>query len=268
MHDASYIITYREANDPARRANLLAVLGWLAPLAPAETIIVEQDDAPTLGDLPPAPGRRVAFAYNPGAFNKGWGFNIGARLARQPILIFADADLIAPALPRAVARCRDAAPVVRGFSTVADLDPAASDRLRRAPSAPVDPAFAAGAADRRAQGEYPPVCGGLVVFDGDYLRLLGGWDERFLGWGGEDDAMSVKVARAGIAAEIMPDAPAFHLHHRRAQDAQDAAATYRTNLALLDQLRTLPEVELKRLCEVSWQLAGNRDMHRPARTVT
>jgi hypothetical protein len=38
---------------------------------------------------------------------------------------------------------------------------------------------------------------------------------------------------------------------------------YRNNLALLKQLRAMPDDALRRMCEVTAQLAGNPDMHRP-----
>jgi hypothetical protein len=58
---------------------LEAVLAWLKLQALAEVVLVEQDIAPTLGDLPAFPGLRSLFAYNPGPFNKSWGFNVGVR---------------------------------------------------------------------------------------------------------------------------------------------------------------------------------------------
>src|SRR5271155_1993577 len=78
----AYIITYRAADDPARRANLDAVLAWLKLQPPAEVIVVEQGVAPTLGDLAPFPGLRSLFAYNPGPFNKSWRFNVGVRASK------------------------------------------------------------------------------------------------------------------------------------------------------------------------------------------
>ena len=79
MQATSYIITYRATDDPTRRANLEAVLAWLRLQTLAEVIVVEQDAAPTLGDLGAFPGLRSLFAYNPGPFNKSWGFNVGVR---------------------------------------------------------------------------------------------------------------------------------------------------------------------------------------------
>jgi GT2 family glycosyltransferase len=162
----------------------------------------------------------------------------------------------------AVAKSSDA-PVIRAFSSVIDLDYEQSVVYRRDVKSALNNPPTAGHANRQTRGEHPPLCGGLVIVQRDYLQLLGGWDERFLGWGGEDDAMSLKVARAGIQVHVMQNAPAYHLHHRRAEETATFVAEYQANQAVLAHLTSLSEPALKRFCEVTWQLAGNQNMHRP-----
>jgi N-terminal domain of galactosyltransferase len=152
---------------------------------------------------------------------------------------------------------------VRAFSKAVDLDEAESDMLRADLSCLGDPSFAAAAPERTQSAEIPPLCGGLVQIQRPFLALLGGWDERFLGWGGEDNAMDVKVQRAGLRGVILNESPGFHLAHRRAGGAIAEDPYYRNNLALLRQLREMPDEDLRRMCEVTQQLAGNPDMHRP-----
>src|SRR5271155_687485 len=53
------------------------------------------------------------------------------------------------------------------------------------------------------------------------------------------------------------------LAHRRVGATIAADPHYRNNLALLKQLRAMPDDALRRMCEVTAQLAGNPDMHRP-----
>ena len=106
-----------------------------------------------------------------------------------------------------------------------------------------------------------------MIFHRNVLMLLGGWDERFLGWGGEDDAMDIKVRRAGLPSGIRDAADGMHLFHHRSRPMAGNTPYYRDNLALLKQLETLPDASLKRLSEVSWFLAGNPDMHRPMDTL-
>ncbi len=263
MQATSIILTYRSCGDPARRTNLQAVLAWFAGQHPREIILVEQDIAPTTGDLPPVPGLRVLFAYNPGPFNKGWGLNVGVRAARGSLLVFGDADLLCPGLPAAIDLARAGAPVVRPFGSVLDLPPDASARLRQDLTRLGDPALARAGVPRTAQGEHPPLCGGCVLFHPDIFILLGGWDERFLGWGGDDDAMGIKVQRAALPARVLETETAFHLEHGRARPGGGPAPLYQSNLALLSDLQALSDEALKRHCEITWQIAGHQDMHRP-----
>jgi len=263
LQATSYIITYRATDDPARRANLEAALAWLKLQNLAEVIVVEQDVAPALGDLASFAGLRNLFAYNPGPFNKSWGFNLGVRASKGSVLAFGDADLLCRGLQAAVAAARSGAPVVRAFSEAIDLDEADSDMLRADLSCLGDPSFGAAAPDRAQSGEIAPLCGGLVLFQRQFLVRIGCWDERFLGWGGEDDAMDIKVRRSGARGIILKGSPAFHLAHRRAVANIAADPHYRNNLALLQQLRAMPDQALRRMCEVTAQLAGNPNMHRP-----
>jgi N-terminal domain of galactosyltransferase len=262
LQATSYIITYRATDDPARRANLDAVLAWLKLQTLADVIVVEQDVAPTLGDLVSFPGLRSLFAYNPGPFNKSWGFNVGVRAGKGSVLAFGDDDVLCRGLPAAVAAARSGAPVVRAFSKAVDLDEDDSDVLRSDLSCLGDPSFGAAAPHRGESGEIAPLCGGVVVFQRQFLARLGGWDERFLGWGGEDEAMDIKVERSGARGAMVKGSPGFHLAHRRASGAIAANAHCRNNLALLQQLRAMPDDALRRMCEVTAQLAGNLDMHR------
>lgn len=110
MHATSYIITYRATDDPARRANLEAVLAWLRLQPLAQVIVVEQDVAPTLGDLASFPNLLSLFAYNPGPFNKSWGFNVGVRASRGSLLAFGDADVLCRGLCRRRSLRRGPAP--------------------------------------------------------------------------------------------------------------------------------------------------------------
>jgi hypothetical protein len=166
-------------------------------------------------------------------------------------------------LPAAVAAARSGAPVVRAFSKAIDLDEGDSDILRSDLSCLGDPSFGAAAPDRAESGEIVPLCGGLVLFQRQILARLGGWDERFLGWGAEDDAMDIKVQRSGLRGVILKGSPGFHLAHRRAGATIAADPHYHNNLALLQQLRAMPDESLRRMCEVTAQLAGNPNMHRP-----
>jgi N-terminal domain of galactosyltransferase len=265
----SCILTYRESGDPARRANLLAVLQWLAQWPQFEVILTEQDVAPTLDLLPLKTPIQSLFCYNPGGFNKGWGYNVGTRLSTGNILVFVDADTICLNLDAAIAHCLNGTSVVRPFSKMIDLTAEQSALAQQDWRNLQAPEFLMpNAPERSALGEYENLCSGIVLFQRDAFNYLGGWDERFIGWGGEDDAMSIKAQRAQMPTMIMPTRASYHLHHQRANTPEHLASPeYQTNLTLLKILAAMPADNLKRLCEVGQQLAGYHDMHRP-RAVT
>ena len=74
--------------------------------------------------------------------------------------------------------------------------------------------------------------------------------------------MDIKVERAGLRGVVLKESPGFHLAHRRARRIGEDPG-HRNNLALLRQLRAMPDEALRRMCEVTLQLAGNPEMHRP-----
>jgi hypothetical protein len=264
MKLASYIITWRESGDPDRRANLLAVLAWLARAPELEVIVVEQDTIPRLDGLAPDAGCTRLFAYNPGPFNKGWGFNLGYRHASTSILAFGDADVIVDGvLGECIAHCAQRFDTVKPYRRLVDLTPEETAAVR-AGDFGLEPRRADTAApNRETQGEFVVFCGGLFFIRATAFRHVGGWDERFVGWGGEDDAMTYKVERARLSAIELDHRPALHLWHRRTQAAAAAEPDYAANCALLAEYRGYSDEQLRRLGDVQMQLAGRREKYRP-----
>jgi hypothetical protein len=127
----SAIVTYRGADGSERRANLDAVLSWLAATPDVEAIVVEQDVFPRLEAPLPHPAARVVFAYNAGPFNKAWGLNVGARHASGGVLLLGDGDVIVPGgLAQAAAICASSMQMVKPYRTLVDLTQEESARVR------------------------------------------------------------------------------------------------------------------------------------------
>ena len=204
------------------------------------------------------------FAYHAGPFAKAWALNVGARLSEGGVLLFGDADVIVPGgLER---RPRSARAASRSSSPTASSSTSRPTRprscasgarapVRRDPSAP---------RNRDAVGERLVLCGGWFAIRRDAFAALGGFDERFVGWGGEDDAMTIKVERTRLATCELDPGPAWHLWHPREDGDEGRPRELRANLALLDDYRHYDDDALARLFEVQRQTCGRRDKYRPA----
>jgi len=260
----SAIVTYRGADGSDRRANLDAVLAWLAATPDVEAIVVEQDSFPRLVAPLPHPSARVVFAYNAGPFNKAWGLNVGARHASGGVFLLGDADVIVPGgLAQAAAICASSMQVVKPYRTLVDLTPDETAHVRRGHAGErldLDPGARR---DRDAIGERLVLCGGWFAMRRDAFAALGGFDERFVGWGGEDDAMTLKVELARLTTCELDPGPALHLWHARSHATTLGHADYASNVALLADYARYDETTLARLFEVGRQTFGHRDKYVP-----
>ncbi len=264
MHKASYIMTWRQGEDNARRDNLFAVLEWLSRYPMFAPIVVEQDSAPRLsGPLPHADVTHV-FAFNAGPFNKSWGLNVGFRASPLPWLAFADADVIAgDALPESLGYLAQGYAAVKPYRRLIDLEETESVRVRSGDFDWLPPRDDGIAPNRETIGEHIVFAGGAFLITRAAFAATGAWDERFLGWGGEDDAMSYKMERLRLSAVELDRRPALHLFHPRPASATVRQPHYAANCALLADYRQLEDVQLARFAEVQMQIAGFREKYRP-----
>lgn len=249
--EASYLITFRD-DDGARLPLLRAVTAWLAELPWLEVLVVEQGAAPTLDAEGPGANVRTLFAFNDGPFNKSWGLNVAARSASCDLLVTGDADMLMPgeALARALLVCRDHYDAVNPYSNLLDLTEAETKSVLRG-DVNVRDIQRDHSRDRLPQGEHICFCGGICVYRRDVYFALGGMDERFLGWGGEDDAMSANLERYTDRLAVQKDTPAYHLWHPRPPQRYHHPH-YRKNLVLANHYRFCDPEKLER------QRAGQR----------
>ena len=177
---------------------------------------IGDDDAPDLDAervvrvAPGAAGLRLAAARNAGARAAE---ALGARL-----LIFLDADCIPG--PELVGRYRDAAgqhpdAVLCGPVTYLPAEAALDAASLRAATAPhaARPAPAAGALQRAAPEEYPLFWSLSFATAPAVWRAVGGFDERYEGYGGEDTDFAFSLRRASIPMIWVGGADAYHQYH-------------------------------------------------------
>jgi cellulose synthase/poly-beta-1,6-N-acetylglucosamine synthase-like glycosyltransferase len=98
-----------------------------------QTILIEQDHAPWIVPEISALADRYQFAYNAGPYNRGWAFNIGARLVcgQAEYLLFLDADVLLQkdSLRRMMELLRSGFSAVRPYREAVFLDRESMARL-------------------------------------------------------------------------------------------------------------------------------------------
>lgn len=258
---ASYLITFRDDGD-GRLPLLGAVLNWLARLDALEVIVVEQDGESVAADLPRGPNTRFEFVFNDGPFNKAWGLNVAARNASCEILVTGDADMLMEdeALLRAVNACSERFDAVNPYTGLVDLTATETTALVRGDIGITD-IRRERVRDRLDEGELICFCGGICAYRREVYFALGGLDEEFVGWGGEDDAMSVNLGRYTDRLAVQQHTRAFHLWHPRSPDRYNHRH-YEANRSLAAAYRTMDDRTLAGRRERQQRFMGNPDRYR------
>jgi hypothetical protein len=88
--------------------------------------------------------------------------------------------------------------------------------------------------------------GCFAILKEAYVRL-GGFDEDIIGWGGEDDAFTYKIA--ALTRYIGVDSLAYHLYHNRGINGTPNHDHYNKNVEILNKVSGMNIEELKKYCE-------------------
>lgn len=79
---------------------------------------------------------------------------------------------------------------------------------------------------RKTRG--PKVVSGVIFIRFDSFKKINGFDERFVGWGGEDNAFKI-AASEFLGPLIRLDGPLFHFYHTRAEGRNIESEQYEAN---------------------------------------
>lgn len=193
-----------------------------------EVLAVEHSPAPTQRSRCPAGVRYLHVpADETGRFNKSLAMNSGARSTRAPWLLLHDADIIPPAgYAREIRRLADEGwEAARLLRFIFLLDEAQTEAYLAGPS-PLLPA--------RIHGVHQNFPGGSTAVSREAYWRIGGHDERFVGWGGEDLEFLDRLK----TTRIFPGGtlPSLHLWHPPAPQKRSE----HRNRETCDRLRSLP----------------------------
>ncbi|WP_066071263.1 glycosyltransferase family 2 protein [Neobacillus soli] len=149
--------------------------------------------------------------YNGSEFNKSKAVNRAAKMATKDIFVIADADIVYDPriILKAIELLKEAAWVVP-FTEIYDIPMEATKYLlRKQPKWPLRVGIEE---CNKANWIYEGFAGKLNVIPRANFEAVGGFDERFVGWGGEDDAFSHSVNTL-CGQFVNCDAKIFHLWH-------------------------------------------------------
>jgi hypothetical protein len=196
-------------------------------------VVVETDGSPRWQDVIRPLADVYLFAPNAGKFNKSWAVNAGVmHCRRRPKLIcildadiLCDKDFIRRNLERFGQFGRGAHLPYRDMAFLDPASTSATIRLRCSSRAP-DADFTQ---TRRFSLRRPP--GGCIWVRADVFQRVRGMDERYQGWGGEDDDFKYRVdleAPLDFYGDRM-----CHMYHRSAAQLVNGRVTNADSIAPL-----------------------------------
>lgn len=218
------IIPFRDPARGQRLRNLIACLRALADQDPVDALVrvtvVEADTADrSRADVTPLASRYL-HVHKDGRFNKSWTVNVGLRDAQQfpgthprQLVCVLDADILVERAFLSGNLARFCTLGHRAHLThrwMLSLDGAASRYAIRRRLVDLAASVEADSLHGLLLREVP---GGCLWAEAGLLHDIGGFDERFEGWGGEDDNVVNRLA--GRARVVRFDDQLLHLDHPR-----------------------------------------------------
>jgi hypothetical protein len=224
--EATIVIPFRAKDASCGRArNLAACLAGLSdqshPRSRYRIVVVESDDQPRWRDTFGGFTDGYVFARNSGRFNKSWAVNCGVVHGggRDGLVCILDADLLVDSgfIARSVSRFYDDTLQAHWpHRTVLFADERSSRRAIEARCLEHRPDVS----HRLLRGTclYRPP-GGCIWLRRSLFDRIAGMDERFEGWGGEDNDLGWRAELYGGLERF--DDQMLHLNHRRAVHQND-----------------------------------------------
>lgn len=226
----TFIIGYRHRVD--RLNNLRRVLDWINSFSGSEVILVEQDKHSKISHLNLK--CKHIFIKSDLPYNRSWSFNVGLKNSNTNIIVCSDSDLIMN--PNDFIMGLNALSnyeMVSPYHTVLDLKPEES-------MLPLEQIVLI---NRPGRGENDNqkinISGGISIFRKESLLKIGGWNEDFWSWGGEDDFQTMKVKNFLSFTELK--AKCYHLFHMRESPDMNH---YNRTLKILESASKLTKNEL------------------------
>lgn len=182
----------------------------------SECIVVDQSPEPLFRRLPAGiVYRHLAKDGVPSGWHKSWAYNVGARVATSPILVFQDGDVCPPteyAAELSHVIGKDGYGVASLQRLLFYLDALDTRELDRTGS------IRSGLTPTMAFQNWK---GGTIAIGREAFEAIGGFDEGFVDWGGEDDEFYDRCAAMGHCRSGF--LPFVHLWHPPQPDRKSSS---------------------------------------------
>jgi predicted glycosyltransferase involved in capsule biosynthesis len=243
----SFIISYKHNNE--RLHNLRRVLDWVNGFDKVEIILVEQDKCSKISHL--YLKCKHIFTKSELPFNKSWGYNVGLNHSNTNVIVFGDSDIIMkPNEFITGLQSLENFEMVSPYSSVVDLNPMEN----------ILPFEHILKIDRFSRGDFDNqkinLCGGITMFRKDSILKIGGWDQRFFGWGCEDDFQTIKVKTLLTWTELK--GKCFHFHHSKEPINEKL---YKRSFQILEETSKLSTSDLMMIINRSRNTMGIKNLY-------
>lgn len=184
-----------------------------------EVILVELSGDPLFADYASELGIMYINLPEDGIFHKSKALNIALRAAKGRLVAPYDIDLV-PDKGVIELLCSLALEspslLIAGYRLMSPLSEAAS-------ISEVAASQIYTATENQPSALYKHLVNGerfgvVPAFKSEVLRRINGWDETFIGWGGEDQDIIERYLAEGHTLALCPDLVYFHLDHERDSD--------------------------------------------------
>ncbi|HLP23353.1 MAG TPA: galactosyltransferase-related protein [Microbacteriaceae bacterium] len=246
-HVLTAVVPFRADSDGFRSRNAEIVVEWLRSAGVA-VVVAEEAAQPDASLTLPADVNRISIE-SAAAFCKARACNAGVLAARSPVVAIVDADTFVSSrvLLECARRVHEQDEVIRPFGSLIELDATQSARARDDGL----PTFGRANAHSDARGtEHIPATGGIFLIRRERYLSVGGMDERFVGWGGEDDAFAMALRKSGAQLASVTGVQAGHLWHPRSEASRYAHPHYAANRALALWWATASDADIAERIEV------------------
>lgn len=211
-NNSCYIILHRDkSSNKDRTRNLLKVIENIRSNIDIDIMVLEQDASSDHELCQKLSDQNVIykFLYNPNLFNRSWGYNCAVTLTEYGKLVLADNDVVLNTdnLQQGI-NLLDSYDVIKPFKKLYDLDEEDTINYINNNVYP----------QNLTNNRINLTAGTLMMITRDAFLKVGGYDERFEGWGGEDDEMTLQLWKHINAKELTYHQfgdNLLHLYHSR-----------------------------------------------------